>query len=251
MKEAIDGILLLDKPLGVSSNYVLQKTKYLLNALKAGHTGSLDPLASGMLPICFGKATKLSRFMLEADKSYEFTICLGVTTTTGDAEGEILSTKPVPSLTGNDLDSLVRHFQGTHQQIPPMYSALKYQGQPLYKLARAGKSVPRAPRTITISKLTLNSLHATHGNQLNFTTVCSKGTYIRTLAEEMGNYLGCGAHVQKLHRLYTSPFQSFSMIPLAALAALSLPERQAHLLPMPAVMEIFTERVTQLDKKIS
>ncbi|MFI4938043.1 MAG: tRNA pseudouridine(55) synthase TruB [Candidatus Berkiellales bacterium] len=249
-RENIDGILLLDKPLGVTSNGALQKVKYLFNAIKAGHTGSLDPLACGMLPICFGKATKLSHFMLEANKCYQFTISLGVTTTTGDSEGEILATKPVPPLSDNDLAALVSHFHGTHQQIPPMYSALKYHGQPLYKLARQGKSVVRAARTITISRLTLDNLERAQNINLTFTVECSKGTYIRTLAEDMGAFLNCGAHVQQLRRLWSAPFQEFPMTTLPILEVLPLDLRLQYLLPLPKAQEFFAKKVESVHEAL-
>ncbi|MGE3318611.1 MAG: tRNA pseudouridine(55) synthase TruB [Candidatus Berkiella sp.] len=233
----IDGILLLNKPTGISSNSALQKTKRLLKADKAGHTGCLDPLASGMLPICLGEATKFSRFFIEEDKRYTVEACLGSTTTTGDKEGEVLNTQAVPSFSDEQIQAALSHFLGTQTQIPPMYSAVKHNGQPLYKLARRGIEVARKERTITISELTL-----THRDQdrLVLTVTCSKGTYIRTLVEGLGQFLGCGAHVGVLHRLWVAPFQSYPMVELNELAGadntampflLSVPEILAKLLP--------------------
>lgn len=233
----IDGILLLNKPTGISSNSALQKTKRLLQADKAGHTGCLDPLASGMLPICLGEATKFSRFFIEEDKRYTVVVGLGITTTTGDGEGEIVTDKPVPEFTDEHIQAMLQRFTGTQTQIPPMYSAVKHNGQPLYKLARRGIEIPRKSRTITIRELTLQ-----HRDQhtLTLTVTCSKGTYIRTLAEEMGQFLGCGAYVKVLHRLWVAPFQAFPMIALNELAEienscetpiLAIPEILQQLLP--------------------
>jgi len=219
----IDGILLLDKPKGITSNAALQIVKKLYDARKAGHTGSLDPLASGMLPICFGEATKFSQFLLEADKYYQVTAKLGVKTTTGDAEGEILAEKPVPSLTVALLEPLFKQFTGTLQQIPSMYSAIKQKGQPLYKLARQGIEVTREAREIQIYNMTYLS-HTE--NTVSFTVHSSKGTYIRTLIEDMGETLGCGAHVQDLRRLSVGHYPSSQMQTLAHLQILA--EQQAR-----------------------
>lgn len=209
-----DGILLLNKPTGLSSNRVLQKAKRILNAEKAGHTGCLDPLASGMLPICLGEATKFSRFFIEEDKRYLVEARLGVTTTTGDAEGDILCEKTVPHFSREEIEQAILRFVGTQSQVPPMYSAVKHNGKPLYKLARRGIEIPRKERTITIHELTLNE----HDNErLVMTVTCSKGTYIRTLVEDLGHYLGCGAYVTVLHRLWVAPFQDYSMVSLEQL----------------------------------
>lgn len=194
----VHGILLLDKPAGFSSNAALQKVKWLYQAKKAGHTGSLDNLATGLLPICLGEATKLSAFLLDADKRYQATCRLGISTTTADAEGEVLEERPVPDLSAADLEAVLARFVGPQQQLPPMYSALKYQGQPLYKLARQGKEVEREPRPITIYALELLSLDLP---SFSIEVSCSKGTYIRTLAEDIGKVLGCGAHVSALRRI--------------------------------------------------
>lgn len=194
----IDAILLLDKPVGISSNAALQRAKRLFRAKKAGHTGSLDNLAEGLLPICFGEGTKLATYLLESDKVYETVARLGITTNTGDAEGEILTNKPVPKLSNEQLKNVLNSFVGLQNQIPPMFAALKHAGQPLYKLARQGISIDRQPRQIIIYNIQLIDFK---DNLLYLSVSCSKGTYIRTLIEEIGAKLGCGAHVQKLRRI--------------------------------------------------
>ncbi len=234
-RDCIDGILLLDKPVGISSNDALQKAKYLLNAQKAGHTGSLDPLASGMLPLCFGEATKFSRFILEERKCYQTVMHLGITTTTGDAEGEVLETKSIPALSEEMIAKMVAQFQGTQTQIPPMYSAIKHQGQPLYILARQGIEIERKSRNVMIYHLEITNIT---DNLISLTIECSSGTYIRTLVEDMGAYLGCGAHVVELRRNWVCPFQNNQMIPLDKLETLSPPEAQSILLPMNAVIPL-------------
>jgi tRNA pseudouridine55 synthase len=214
----LDGILLLDKPKGITSNAALQTVKRLYNARKAGHTGSLDPLASGMLPICFGEATKFSQFLLEADKQYLVTAKLGVRTTTGDAEGEVVSEKAVPTLTEQQLQELFTRFTGVIAQIPSMFSAIKQNGQPLYKLARQGIEVEREARHITVYGFEYLSHQA---DQITFTVHCSKGTYVRTLVEDMGEALGCGAHVQELRRLTVGSYKAEQMQDLGKLQELS------------------------------
>lgn len=205
----VSGILLLDKPSGVTSNAALQQVKRLYNAEKAGHTGSLDPLASGMLPVCLGEATKIAGFLLDADKQYRAVCRLGLTTTTGDAEGEVLEDKPVPVLSPRTVEPVLQMFRGEIRQVPPMYSALKHQGQPLYKLARRGQEVERQARTVILERLTLVSLEA---DRLELDIRCSKGTYIRTLAEDIGGKLGCGAHLAALRRVSTEPFEEAGMV---------------------------------------
>ena len=202
IRRAVDGIILLDKPKGFSSNAALQKVRWLLNAEKAGHTGSLDPLATGVLPLCFGEATKFSQYLLDADKGYETLMQLGVTTTTADAEGEVLERRPV-TVGRADIEAALPGFRGEISQIPPMYSALKRDGQPLYKLARAGEVVEREPRSVTIARLELLDCEA---EQARLAVDCSKGTYIRTLVEDIGHLLGCGAHVAELRRTKAGPF---------------------------------------------
>ena len=202
VRRAVDGVILLDKPKGLTSNAALQKVRWLLNAEKAGHTGSLDPLATGVLPLCFGEATKFSQYLLEADKGYETLMQFGVTTTTGDAEGEVLERHPA-DVDRERLETALARFKGEIQQIPPMYSALKRDGQPLYKLARAGEVVEREARSVTIARLELLSLDS---DQARLAVACSKGTYIRTLVEDLGQVLGCGAHVAELRRTQAGPF---------------------------------------------
>jgi len=200
----IDGIILLDKPAGLSSNQALQKVKSLFFAQKAGHTGSLDPLATGMLPICFGEATKVSGYLLDADKRYQLTCQLGATTTTGDAEGEIIKRADVPELDEHSIEPVLQQFVGTIEQVPPMYSALKHEGERLYNLARQGIEVERKARTVTIYEILFKGYK--DGN-LKLEVSCSKGTYIRTLVEDIGEKLGCGAYVTELRRLTAGPFQ--------------------------------------------
>lgn len=213
VRRAVSGIILLDKPRGFTSNGALQKVRWLLNAEKAGHTGSLDPLATGVLPLCFGEATKFSQYLLDADKGYETVAQLGVTTTTADAEGEVLERTPVTA-TQAQLESLLPQFRGDLQQIPPMYSALKRDGQPLYKLARAGEVVEREPRSVTIARLDLLSFEA---DRARLAVSCSKGTYIRTLVEDIGHALGCGAHVAELRRTQAGPFDLSQTVSLEEL----------------------------------
>lgn len=202
IRRAVNGVLVLDKPRGMSSNQALQKVRWLLNAEKAGHTGSLDPLATGVLPLCFGEATKFSQYLLDADKGYETLARLGVTTTTGDAEGEVLEERQV-TVGREALEAVLPRFRGEIEQVPPMYSALKKDGQPLYKLARAGEVVEREARSVTIARLELLAFEAPCAT---LAVSCSKGTYIRTLVEDIGHKLGCGAHVAALRRTQAGPF---------------------------------------------
>jgi tRNA pseudouridine55 synthase len=200
---SVNGVLLLDKPPGASSNKALQQVKHLYKASKAGHTGSLDPLATGMLPICFGEATKISAFLLDADKHYRFSCQLGVTTNTGDAEGEVTNTQDCSGITAEDIERFLPDFTGEIEQIPPMHSALKHEGQRLYKLAREGIVVERKPRAVSIYDF---KLHALNQGIVDLEVSCSKGTYVRTLAEDLGEKLGCGAHVSQLRRLSVGVF---------------------------------------------
>ncbi len=213
-RRPVSGVLLLDKPVGWTSNAALQAVKHLYQAAKAGHTGSLDPLASGLLPICLGEATMLSGFLLNADKGYRFTCRLGVTTTTGDAEGEVVAVRPVGPLSRESMEAALRRFVGTIRQIPPMYSALKHNGQPLYKLARKGMEVERAPREVTVRELRLLRLD---DEEFECELRCSKGTYVRTLATDLGEILGCGAHVTALRRTVVEPFDAARMVTLESL----------------------------------
>jgi len=214
---AVHGVLLLDKPLKISSNHALQKVKRLFNAARAGHTGSLDPLASGMLPICLGEATKISAFLLDADKTYRFKCRLGEKTTTADAEGEVLESRPWEHIQLSDIECCLPRFMGDIQQVPPMYSALKKDGQRLYDLARQGIEVERKPRPVTIHSLELLSFEK---GEVELQTRCSKGTYVRTLAEDLGEMLGCGAYVSELRRLSVGPFEG-EMVTMEQLEALA------------------------------
>jgi tRNA pseudouridine55 synthase len=211
---AINGILLVDKPIGMSSNGALQRAKRLFNAKKVGHTGSLDPLATGMLPLCFGEATKFSQYLLDSDKVYVTTAQLGIQTTTGDKEGEVLASYPVLEHHLQMLDQVLPQFRGSIEQIPPMFSALKHEGKPLYQLARKGIEVERKPRQVTIHRLELLSQTK---DQIMLRVRCSKGTYIRTLVEDIGRALGCGAHVSELRRLTVLPYHNSVMYTFDAL----------------------------------
>jgi len=210
----VEGILLLDKPVGLTSNEALQKVKWLYRARKAGHTGSLDPLADGLLPLCFGAATKISAFLLDADKHYRVRARLGVRTTTADAEGEVIEERPVPALDEPAIEAALERFRGEIEQLPPMYSALKHQGERLYNLARKGIEVERTPRKVVIHQLRLLSLASP---DLDLDVHCSKGTYVRTLAEDIGEVLGCGAHVTALRRTGVGPYQDTAAVTLAEL----------------------------------
>lgn len=209
----VDGIVLLDKPIGLSSNQALQRVRRLFRAAKAGHTGALDPLATGMLPLCLGEATKFSQFLLDADKRYITCIQLGKRTTTGDREGDVLTDLPVPDLTDEALETVLNHFRGEIEQIPPMYSALKHEGKPLYEYARQGIVIERKRRQVTIADLTLISRTA---DTLTLDIRCSKGTYIRTIGEDIGEMLGCGAHLHSLHRVSTAGYLAENMLTLEA-----------------------------------
>lgn len=213
----ISGILIIDKPLHLSSNQVVQRVKRLFGAKKTGHTGSLDPLASGVLPICLGHATKISQYLLTSDKTYQFTMQLGQSTTTGDTEGEVVIEQPVPCIEESELNKVLRDFIGEISQIPPMYSALKHNGQRLYDLARAGQIVERPSRTVCIKSLKVLSREAT---SITLEVCCSKGTYVRTLAEDLAEKLGCVAHVTFLRRITTGPFDLTSSVTLDQVDAL-------------------------------
>ena len=232
----VNGILLLDKPSGITSNDALQQVKRLFYAKKAGHTGSLDPLASGVLPICMGEATKVSAFLLDADKRYQVRCQLGVRTTTADAEGEVVETRPVGSWTAEQLETVFDRFRGSIEQIPPMYSALKHQGQRLYKLARQGIEVEREPRPVEIYALTLTG----QGDDwIDIDVHCSKGTYIRTLAEDIGEKLGCGAHVSALRRSMVGPYGDGQLVTLDQLQHLKendMPAMDDLLLPIESAL---------------
>jgi tRNA pseudouridine55 synthase len=229
---SIDGVLLLNKPVGLTSNTALQRAKRLFNAAKAGHTGTLDPFASGLLPICFGQATKFSGHALHGDKTYRAVLKLGVTTTTGDIEGQIMDTRPV-DVAIESVREILPRFTGTIQQVPPMYSALKHQGKPLYEYARAGMEIERKSREVTIAQLEIESLNH---DQLAIKVQCSGGTYIRTLAEDIGEALGCGAHLIALERTASKAFSIDESIGLAALENESPEARLNLLLPPDALV---------------
>jgi tRNA pseudouridine55 synthase len=225
------GVLLLDKPVGLSSNSALQRVRRLLRADKAGHVGSLDPLATGMLPICLGEATKVAGEILSGRKRYRFTVQLGVRTATGDAEGEIVETAAVPALDSSRVQARLQGFLGSQDQVPPMYSAIKRGGRPLYQLARAGLEVEREPRRIEIFELVQVELTA---GTLELEALCSKGTYIRTLAEDIARALGTCGHVTALRRVYVEPFQHEPMQTLETVAGAVTPELVGALRILPA-----------------
>lgn len=227
----INGVLLLDKDCGASSNRVLQQTKRIYKASKAGHTGSLDPLASGVLPICFGEATKFARFLLDADKTYLVTAKLGIITDSGDAEGQILATNPVPEFTAEFIKTTISTFMGAGKQVPSMFSALKHNGQPLYKLARQNITIERPARDIFVYSYELLGMTA---DTLTCEISCSKGTYIRSLIEDLGLALGCGAHVTMLRRTKAGPFEIQSSHKLSALEQHS--DLDGLLLPMDCLL---------------
>jgi tRNA pseudouridine55 synthase len=234
-RRALDGVLLLDKPLGLSSNDALIKAKRIYLAKKAGHTGTLDPLATGLLPLCFGEATKFSQDLLDADKTYEATMRLGVRTTTGDAEGEALETRDVTCDEASVVQVMAR-FLGEIMQVPPMYSALKRDGKPLYEYARAGQTVERAGRQVTIHLL---QLIACALPLVTFRVMCSKGTYVRTLAEDIGEKLGCGAHLTALRRTRVGALTLEHAVTLDVLASLDEAQRDARLQPVDALLSTF------------
>lgn len=230
------GILLLDKPQGLSSNAAVQRVRHAFGRVKAGHTGSLDPLATGMLPVCLGEATKVAGYLLEGDKRYAFTARFGGRTTTGDLEGEVCEQAPVPADLGDALREVLPRFEGTLSQVPPMYSAIKQGGQPLYRLARQGIEVERAPRQVSIRELRLD---AVRDGEADFTVACSKGTYVRTLAEDIARAVGSLAHLSHLRRLAVAPFEGEAMVTLEQVLAdagdIALLPPDAALLHMPRV----------------
>lgn len=231
----VDGIVLLDKPTGLTSNGALQIVKRLYQARKAGHTGSLDPLATGLLPICLGEATKVSAFLLDADKRYDVIVQLGSRTATGDAEGEVLETRPVVGIDADRIEDALARFRGPIQQIPPMHSALKVDGKPLYKLAHQGIEIERQPRDVEIFQLDLLNRG---DDRLHLHVHCSKGTYIRTLAEDIGAALGVGGYVASLRRTAAGPFDASRMVTLDELRAMAddLSRLDALLLPMDSAL---------------
>lgn len=242
MNELPAGILLLDKPLGLSSNAALQRVRRLAHGVKAGHAGSLDPLASGMLPICLGEATRIAGEMLALRKCYLFGIQLGERSETGDAEGAIVERLPVPPLTPAAVEAVIGRFHGEQQQVPPMYSALKRDGEPLYRLARRGVTVERPARTLVIYRLELTMLQH---DRLELRVLCSKGTYVRVLAEDLARALGTCGRLCSLRREYVEPFAGEPMVSLAQLEAAGDPARSWPLLPLERVlMHLPTLQVT-------
>jgi tRNA pseudouridine55 synthase len=235
-RRPVHGVLLLDKPLGLSSNDALQKAKWLLRAEKAGHTGTLDPLATGVLPLCFGAATKFSQLHLDADKTYETTVRLGIKTSTADAEGEVIAQRPVTCTVGQVVEVLDR-FMGPITQVPPMYSALKKDGKALYEYARAGETVEREPRHVVIHDLELLEMKLDGDTPfLRLHVTCSKGTYIRTLGEDIAEALGCGGHLSALRRVATGPFEEAGCVTLEDLTSMDEPQREARLMPVQSLL---------------
>lgn len=231
-RRPVHGVLLLDKPLGLSSNQALQRAKWLLRAEKAGHTGTLDPLATGVLPLCFGAATKFSGLHLDANKRYSATLQLGVITSTGDREGEVVERRLVPAITPEQLEAVRQRFLGRISQLPPMHSALKKDGKALYEYARAGVEVERTPREVEILELNLALTHDAQAQPaIEIEVSCTKGTYIRTLGEDIGAALGCGGHLTRLRRVATGPFTEGAGLTLDAVEALPEDERLHVLLP--------------------
>ena len=232
-KKNINGVLLLDKPLGYSSNQALQKAKWLLQAAKAGHTGTLDPLATGLLPLCFGEATKFAHYLTDADKTYIATVKFGVTTTTGDAEGEVLATQPV-KFSRAELAKACQQFIGEISQVPPMYSALKHEGKALYEYAREGVEIERKARQVTIHDISLDHFA---DDVATMTVSCSKGTYIRTLAEDIAKHLDCGAHLIGLRRTATANYQIAQAITLEQFEAQTAEQRLDALMPLDSAVQ--------------
>lgn len=232
----ISGVFLLNKPLGISSNAALQKVRWLYRAEKAGHTGALDPLASGLLPICLGEATKFSHYLLDSTKRYQTTIHLGHSTTTGDVEGEVLLEQAVPALTEDQIKQVLEKFVGDIQQVPPMYSALKKEGRPLYELARKGIEIEREARPIHIYAIELLSFTE---NSITLDVTCSKGTYIRVLGEDIAQALGTYGHLTYLHRIKTGHFDLVPEYTIEYLESLTEQQREALLLPAYAPVDHF------------
>lgn len=239
VKRKVNGILLLDKPLGYSSNQALQKIKWLFQAEKAGHTGTLDPLATGLLPICLGEATKFAQYVTDADKTYIAHIKLGIQTTTGDAEGEVIASKSV-NITASEFEQACQQFLGEISQVPPMYSALKHDGKALYEYARAGVEIARTARQVTIKNITVDAFS---GADAVISVTCSKGTYIRTLAEDIGKMLGNHAHLTDLRRTQTAGYDLAKAMTIEAVEALALEERDTKLLSVDSAIAVLPQVV--------
>ena len=246
----VDGILVLDKPRGLSSNQALQAAKRLYFAAKAGHTGSLDPLATGVLPLCFGEATKFSQYLLDADKAYESTFVLGTATASGDAEGEVLQRRDASNLSEADVVTALEAFRGEIEQVPSMFSAIKQDGQPLYKLARKGLEVERKSRRVVVKQLELREFRGGDAPEADIYLECSKGTYVRSIAEDLGHALGCGAHVSALRRTRAGPFSLEDSVTLATLEALKENEELAQMdeLLLPADTAVLTLPLVKLSE---
>ncbi|MEM7540893.1 MAG: tRNA pseudouridine(55) synthase TruB [Pseudomonadota bacterium] len=245
---SVSGVLLLHKPRGLSSNRSLQRAKRLFDANKAGHTGNLDREAEGLLPVCFGEATKFCQYLLDADKSYEATVRLGIETATGDVEGEVLAQHDIPGFDEADLQALIEKFTGEIEQVPPMYSALKVDGQPLHRLARKGIEVERQPRRICIYDLAIARIGR---DQLGMRVRCSKGTYIRTLAMDIGRNLGCGAHLSSLKRTASGPFgldAATSLAELEALEGIATGAADGLLLAPDSILEAMPQAIVGSDE---
>lgn len=243
---AVNGILILDKPAGQSSNRALQVAKRLYFAQKAGHTGSLDPLATGVLPLCFGEATKFSQFVLDADKAYRSTFVLGVTTASGDADGDVLEQRDASTQSQAAVATALKQFEGQIEQVPSMFSALKHNGQPLYKLARQGIEVERKVRQVTVYRIELEAFRSSDQTggppEVDVYIHCSKGTYVRSIAEDLGGVLGCGAHVKMLRRVKAGPFdepQAVSLATLEGLQSEDFEQLDALLQPVDSVLQHF------------
>ncbi len=244
---SVDGILLLDKPVGLTSNAALGRARRIIGMRKAGHTGTLDPLASGLLILCFGEATKVSGFLLDADKAYRAECRLGATTDTDDSEGQVVATAPVPRLDKHRLEGVLADFRGSIDQVPPMYSALKHKGRRLYELARAGQKVDRPARPVIIHELCLDELQ---DDRLALFIRCSKGTYIRSLVRDIGQALGCGAHLTALRRTASAPYRLADAITLDDLEGLNVDEARARLLPIDsALMQLPAVRLDAIESR--
>lgn len=249
-KQKVSGVILIDKPQGMTSQQVVSKVKYLFkspvhDSKKAGHTGTLDPMATGLLPICMGEATKFSHYQLDADKSYQATILLGSQTDTGDAEGQIVAQASIPTFDHTLLEDVAQQFLGTQQQIPPMYSALKKDGKKLYEYARAGIEVDRPPRDIVIKAIDLKAIDS---EQIQLTVTCTKGTYVRVLAEDIAKVMGTLGHLIALRRTQVGKFGIAEAISVSALEALSLDKRQAQILPIDACVDIKAELILSAEQ---
>ncbi len=244
---AIDGLVLLNKPSGWSSNQVLQKVRWLFDARKAGHTGSLDPAATGVLPICFGEATKFTQFLLDANKAYSATFRLGVETSTADAEGEVLTVKDASAVTASAVEIAADRFRGDILQIPPMVSALKHQGRPLYELARKGIEVERKPRSVSITNLSISAFRPGEIAEVDVHVACSKGTYIRSIAQDLGRALEVGGHVSRLHRTQAGPFSEEVSVSLEDLEKLHSEEGSEALDRYLRPLDVLLQELPRLD----